>query len=44
LAIGVSHCLISEFEHKIGVEFYEELLPEHVVLVAYRWIDQEGGI
>jgi hypothetical protein len=44
LAIGVSHCLISEFENKVGVEFHEELLSKHVVLVADRWIDQEGGI
>ena len=44
MAIRVSYCLISEFEHKIGVEFYEELLPEHVVLVADRCIDQKWGI
>jgi hypothetical protein len=44
LAIRVKYCLIPKFEHKIWVEFHKELLPEHVVLVADRCIDQKGGI
>ena len=39
VAIWVCHCLFPEFEHKVGVEFHEELLPEHVVVVADRWIN-----
>ncbi len=44
MAVWVCHYLFSEFENKVGVEFHEELLPEHEVAVTDGWIDQEWGV